>query len=91
MPSVVTTQADLFLINGDLQAMFYTASRAMHSQSICLLEGKRSRLNHSSGMGVAINAGVAVQRRFNNLLQVQPVPPPILLTSFVPAPFSCRP
>mmetsp|Transcript_40321 Transcript_40321/g.114154 ORF Transcript_40321/g.114154 Transcript_40321/m.114154 type:complete len:819 (+) Transcript_40321:201-2657(+) len=69
MPSVVTTQADLFLINGDLQAMFYTASRAMHSQSICLLEGKRSRLNHTSGMGVAINAGLAVQRRFNNLLQ----------------------
>jgi len=69
LPEVVTAQAELFLINGDLQAMFYTASRAMHSQSICLLEGRRNRLNRTTGMGAAINAGLAVQRRFANLMQ----------------------
>eukprot|EP00951_Prasinocladus_malaysianus_P025422 scaffold222889_cov38-Prasinocladus_malaysianus.AAC.2 len=72
LPDIVTAQAELFLINGDLQAMFYTASRAMHSQSICLLEGKRNRMNRNSGMGAAINAGLAVQRRFINLVQVGP-------------------
>lgn len=69
LPEVVSTHAELFLINGDLQAMFYTASRAMHSQLINLLEGKRAR-PRSSGMGVVTNAGLAVQRRFNNLVQV---------------------
>lgn len=72
LPDVVSAMSELFLINGDLQAMFYTNSRAMHSQSICLLEGNRKRSGRSGGMGVAMNAGVAVQRRFINLLQVLP-------------------
>ena len=75
LPEVISTHAELFMINGDLQAMFYTASRAMHSQSINLLEGKRTR-PHSSRLGAVTNAGVAVQRRFINLLQARLPPSP---------------
>ena len=69
LPEVISAHAELFMINGDLQAKFYTASRAMHSQCIFLLGGKRVR-PHSSRLGAVANAGVAVQRRFINLVQV---------------------
>ena len=38
LPDVVAEQAEMFLINGDMQSNLYTSSRAMHSAILGLLQ-----------------------------------------------------
>ena len=38
LPDVVADQAEMFLINGDMQSNLYTSSRAMHSAILGLLQ-----------------------------------------------------
>ena len=44
LPDVVAEQAEMFLINGDMQSNLYTSSRAMHSAILGLLQvGKQCK------------------------------------------------
>ena len=45
LPDVVAEQAEMFLINGDMQSNLYTSSRAMHSAILGLLQVKTPMIN----------------------------------------------
>lgn len=61
MPEVVNAQAEIFLINGDMNSNLYTSSRAMHSaiigllqvpaflESLCILESSSPALHPPHG------------------------------------------
>lgn len=57
--------AEMFLVNGDLQAMFYTGSRAMHSSILGLLAGTKPAGKVTASLG---NMALSVQRRFQNVV-----------------------
>eukprot|EP00891_Asterochloris_glomerata_P005930 jgi/Astpho2/5930/Aster-02418 len=67
LPDVVAEQAEMFLINGDMQSNLYTSSRAMHSAILGLLQRDSSSMSQA-GIGKLQNLGVTVQRRWNNVL-----------------------
>lgn len=57
------------MINGDMQSNLYTASRAMHSHILGLLqEGGGSAAAVRTGVGKLANLQVAVQRRWSNMM-----------------------
>lgn len=63
---ILAALAELFLVNGDLQAMFYTGSRAMHSGILGLLAGTKPQGKVTASLG---NMALSVQRRFQNVVQ----------------------
>lgn len=65
-PTVVSTVADIFLLNGDLNAMCYTGSKAMHSSVINILKGPKKS---ASRLALASNAAISVQRRYLNMVE----------------------
>eukprot|EP00958_Prasinococcus_capsulatus_P006767 scaffold630_cov399-Prasinococcus_capsulatus_cf.AAC.2 len=66
MPQVLSTMADLFLLNGDVHAALYTSSKAMHSAMIFLLtEGQKQ----SKGSAKAVNISITLQRRYKNIVE----------------------
>ncbi|KAL3148494.1 hypothetical protein ABBQ38_013936 [Trebouxia sp. C0009 RCD-2024] len=67
LPDVVAEQAEMFLINGDMQSNLYTSSRAMHSAILGLLQNEASSMS-KAGIGKLQNLSVTVQRRWNNVL-----------------------
>lgn len=67
LPDVVAEQAEMFLINGDMQSNLYTSSRAMHSAILGLLQNEASSMS-KAGIGKLQNLSLTVQRRWNNVL-----------------------
>lgn len=64
-PRLLSALATTFLANGDLCAMVYTGSKAMHSQLIGMLEDKGMM---NAGASLAMNVGISLQRRIANVL-----------------------
>ena len=58
----------LFISAGDLAAHLYTGSRAMHTSILHLLERDNDIRRQKSGMGNASNMGIAIQRRYLNVV-----------------------
>ncbi|CAG9465811.1 unnamed protein product [Pedinophyceae sp. YPF-701] len=58
--------SEMFLINGDLHAMFYTGSRAMHSGVLSLLNGNNN--GRFRGVSGAANLSISLQRRYQNVV-----------------------
>ncbi|XP_071721407.1 probable phosphoinositide phosphatase SAC9 isoform X2 [Rutidosis leptorrhynchoides] len=61
--SPVFQLADLFLIAGDIHAMLYTGSKAMHSHILNIFS---EEANKSKQFSVAQNVKINLQRRYNN-------------------------
>jgi cellulose biosynthesis protein BcsQ len=57
--------AELFLIAGDIHAMLYTGSRAMHSHIIEIFSEEAGKSKKSS---TATNFAITLQRRYLNVL-----------------------
>ena len=69
LPELVAEHAEMFMINGDMQSNLYTASRAMHSHILGLLqEGGGSAAAVRTSVGKLANLQVAVQRRWSNMM-----------------------
>ncbi|CAM6096439.1 unnamed protein product [Calypogeia fissa] len=64
LPSPVAAAADLFLIAGDIHAMLYTGSRAMHSHIIQIFSDEAGKGKRSTAQNMAIT----LQRRFLNVV-----------------------
>ena len=63
----LTSLSELFQLNGDLHAMIYTGSRAMHSAGLFMLYPDSSKLKKAAP-GTAGNLGITLKRRFINVV-----------------------
>lgn len=68
LPEALTSIAEVFLLNGDRNAFFYTGSQAMHSDKITIFEPETSPLKRN-GVGGAQNSIIAITRRYNNVMR----------------------
>lgn len=70
LPDLIAEHAEIFMINGDMQSNLYTASRAMHSHILNLLQegGNSSTAAVRTSVGKLANLQVAVQRRWSNMM-----------------------
>jgi hypothetical protein len=59
--------SELFQLNGDLHAMIYTGSRAMHSSSLFLLYPEDNKQKKGAS-GKATDLGITLKRRFLNVM-----------------------
>ena len=59
--------SELFQLNGDLHAMIYTGSRAMHSSSLFLLYPEDNKQKKGAS-GKAADLGITLKRRFLNVM-----------------------
>ncbi|KAJ7567420.1 hypothetical protein O6H91_02G146100 [Diphasiastrum complanatum] len=65
LPVPVAMLAELFLIAGDIHAMLYTGSKAMHSHIIQIFSEDAAKVKRSSA---AQNMAITLQRRYLNVL-----------------------
>ena len=64
LPDVVAEQAEMFLINGDMQSNLYTSSRAMHSAILGLLQvPPLSHIVHIALIPLFASAGAVPDKR----------------------------
>ncbi len=70
LPDLIAEHAEIFMINGDMQSNLYTASRAMHSHILNLLQEGNSSSTAAvrTSVGKLANLQVAVQRRWSNMM-----------------------
>eukprot|EP00210_Caulerpa_lentillifera_P003458 g3300.t1 len=68
LPEALASIAEVFLLNGDRNAFFYTGSQAMHSDKITIFEPETSPLK-KNGIGGAGNSIIAITRRYNNVMR----------------------
>ncbi|OAE30181.1 hypothetical protein AXG93_4295s1360 [Marchantia polymorpha subsp. ruderalis] len=64
LPSPIAAMAELFLLAGDIHAMLYTGSKAMHSHIINIFSDEVGKGKRSA----ATNMAITLQRRFLNVL-----------------------